>query len=371
MHLVVALSVSIHACYIGSKVVMSLLALELGASQVVVGVLAAFYALVPLLLGVHSGRLADTTGMRAPMLAGAACTGVAMLTGFLWPQIGGLFVLALLMGAAFVLFNVSIQNMAGGIGRPEERARNFSILAIGYALSSFIGPTFAGYSIDHFGHAATFGFFALLTLFPIGVLTFHRRFTQVGPAPTAIEDRRALDLLRNAPLRLLIITSGLTVAAQELLAFYLPIYAHSLGHSASTIGVILGAYALAAFLIRFALPQLLRRLGVQRLMVGSVLIAAVAFLALPFTEQAALLLALSFMIGLGMGCTQPVLMTLSYERSPAGRTGEVTGLRLTANNVARVIIPLVSGALGAAFGAAPVFWINAFNLALVGYFSRR
>jgi MFS family permease len=371
MYLVVALSISIHACYVGSKIVVSLLALELGASPVVVGVLAAFYALVPLLLGVHSGRLADTIGMRLPLLAGAICTGVAMLTGFLWPRIGGLFVLALLMGTAFVLFNVSIQNMAGGIGRPEERARNFSVLAIGYAFSSFIGPTFAGFSIDHFGHPATFGFFGLLTLLPIGVLTFHHRFTQVGPKPSAIEDRSALDLLRNAPLRLLIVTSGLTVAAQELLAFYLPIYAHSLGHAASTIGLILGAYAVAAFLIRFALPLLLGRLGVQRVMVGSVLIAATAFLLLPFTEQAALLFVLAFTIGLGMGCTQPILMTLSYEKSPKGRTGEVTGLRLTANNVARVVIPLVSGALGAAFGAAPVFWINAINLAVVSWISRK
>jgi MFS family permease len=371
MHLIIALSISIHACYVGSKVVVSLLALELGASPLVVGMLAAFYAIVPLALGVHSGRLADTIGMRAPMLAGALCTGFAMLTGFLWPKIGGLFVLATLMGTAFVLFNVSIQNMAGGIGRPEERARNYSTLAIGYAFSSFAGPTFAGFSIDYFGHAATFGFFGLLTLLPIGVLTFHRRFTLVGPAPAAIADRSALDLLRNGPLRILIVTSGLTVAAQELLAFYLPIYAHSLGHAASTIGVILGAYALAAFLIRFALPALLRRLGVQRLMVGSLLVAAAAFLVLPFTQQAALLFVLAFMIGLGMGCTQPILMTLSYEKSPKGRTGEVTGLRLTANNVARVVIPLVSGALGAAFGAAPVFWINALNLAVVSWISRK
>ena len=125
------------------------------------------------------------------------------------------------------------------IGRPEERARNFSVLAIGYAFSSFLGPTFAGYSIDHFGHAATFGFFGLATLFPIGMLVFNRRITHVGAAAPSMEDRSAIDLLRIAPLRVLIVTSGLTVAAQELLAFYLPIYAHGLGHSASTIGVIL------------------------------------------------------------------------------------------------------------------------------------
>jgi len=64
-------------------------------------------------------------------------------------------------------------------------------------------------------------------------------------------------------------------------------------------------------------------------------------------------------------------MTMSYEQSPASRTGEVTGLRLTFNNLARIVIPLVSGALGATFGAAPVFWLNALNLGAVSWLARR
>ena len=87
MALIIALSIAIHSCYLGSKVVLSLFALELGASQFVVGVLAALYAVLPLLLGVYSGRLADTRGMRLPLMIGCVCTGLAMLTGFLWQQL--------------------------------------------------------------------------------------------------------------------------------------------------------------------------------------------------------------------------------------------------------------------------------------------
>lgn len=64
-------------------------------------------------------------------------------------------------------------------------------------------------------------------------------------------------------------------------------------------------------------------------------------------------------------------MMLAFERSPAGRTGEVTGLRLTANNVARIVVPLIGGALGTAFGAAPVFWMNALNLTVISWLARR
>ena len=82
---------SIHTCYIGSKVVLALVALDLGASQLVIGLLIACYGVVPTLLGVFAGRLADTAGMRLPMLIGSASVGVAMVAGYLWHSLGALF----------------------------------------------------------------------------------------------------------------------------------------------------------------------------------------------------------------------------------------------------------------------------------------
>jgi MFS-type transporter involved in bile tolerance (Atg22 family) len=83
MALVVILSMSMHACSIGSKVIVSLFGLKLGASQLMVGVLASFYAVVPMLIGVYTGRLADARGARLPLMIGAIGTIIAMLSGFL------------------------------------------------------------------------------------------------------------------------------------------------------------------------------------------------------------------------------------------------------------------------------------------------
>ncbi len=68
MYLIVLLSIAIHGCYIGSKVVVSLLALELGASQFLIGVLASLYALLPLVLGASFG-MAPVFWMNAANLA--------------------------------------------------------------------------------------------------------------------------------------------------------------------------------------------------------------------------------------------------------------------------------------------------------------
>jgi MFS family permease len=371
MYLIVLLSMALHSCYIGSKVVVSLLALELGAGQFTIGVLAALYAVLPLVLGVYSGRLADTIGMRVPMMAGAALGVAAMLCGYFGQQLEALFATAALMGAAFVFYNVSIQNLAGAWGQPEDRARNFSLLTIGYSLSSLAGPLIAGFSIDYAGHARAFLIFSLLACFPIVVLAVGPGVTRVGTQPPEKHERRALDLLRDPPLRRLVIMSGLMVAAYELYGFYMPVYGHSIGLSASTIGVILGTYATATFLSRFFLPLMLRRMHPGQVLFSFMLLAAVAFVLIPFVSNVQLLMLLSFIAGIGMGVGQPLSMTLSFDRSPAGRTGEVTGLRLTFNNISRIVIPLVSGALGATFGAAPVFWLNAVNLIAVSWLARR
>jgi MFS family permease len=367
----VCLSISIHACYIGSKVLVSLYALHLGASQATVGLLAALYAVVPLVLAVYTGKLADAKGMRLPLIIGAATTTVAMLTGFFWSGLAGLFAVALLMGGAFVFWNVSIQTLAGAIGTAEQRPRNFAWLSIGYSASNFIGPVFAGYSIDHGGHAMTFLFFAFVPAIPIVLLATKRDLAGVHGGKGAASSGGALDLLREPVLRRLIIISGLSVASSELFAFYVPVYTHQVGLSASTTGTILGAYAIAILLTRFMLGPLTRWLRTDQIMVSFLLVAAAAFAVFPMFTSAYALMGVAFAIGIGVGCTQPLLMATSFDKSPPGRAGEVTGLRLTANNLARIVMPLVSGVLGTAFGASPVFWLNALNLATISFLSRR
>ena len=58
-------------CLRASRVVVSLFALQLGATQFVIGLLIAMYSLFPALLALYAGRLSDRRGTRLPMLIGA------------------------------------------------------------------------------------------------------------------------------------------------------------------------------------------------------------------------------------------------------------------------------------------------------------
>ena len=78
---------------------------------------------------------------------------------------------------------------------------------------------------------------------------------------------------------------------------------------------------------------------------------------------------ISFVLGLGLGCGQPLSIILTYNHAPANRAGEALGLRLTVNKFTEILVPIAFGSLGTAAGIFPVFWANALLLLIGGYFS--
>ncbi len=239
----------------GSRMTASLLAIELGANPFLIGALISIYSLFPLLLAVFTGRLCDRYGSRYPMLYGAAVLGLGLLLPYLWPSLVMLYASAALIGVGFVLFNVAAQNLAGGLGTPEHRTRNFSMMGLGYAAGHMLGPLIAGFTIDFSGHTSAYLVLTLLALLPVAILVRNRSLN-VQPQTAAHGRGSAFGMLRNASLRRAIIISGLATSGMDLYTFFVPIYGHSINLSASTIGVILGMFAAAAMVVRVVLPAI-------------------------------------------------------------------------------------------------------------------
>lgn len=370
IYLVTITTVLVQGAHQGSRVVASLLALGLGANPLVIGLLIGVYSVFPLMLGVYSGRISDRLGTRRPMLAGISVLGLGLLVPVIWPTLPALFVSAIFVGTGFVFFNVSNQNLAGGLGPPEERTRNFSTIGLGYSLGHLVGPVTAGYAIEHLGFRYGYLIFALVAFAAVIWLAFYKRLDVRRPLGTG-QRHNTLELLKKPELRRVVIVSGLITTGWDLYGFYVPIYGHSIGLSASTIGNIIGVFAIATFIVRAALPRLTRQFSIERVLAVSAFAAALLFVPFPLMEYVPVLFALSFGIGLALGCSQPLTLNLAYNHSPAGRSGEVTGLRLTINNIVHVSVPIAAGGLAATLGAAPVFWVSAALLASSGYLSRK
>jgi MFS family permease len=372
IYLIVLMCLLSHAGFGGSRVVVTLYALDLGANQFTVGVLMALYALVPMLLAVAIGRLADRVGPRLPMLLGTAGVAVALLLPPLMPGLATLYVSALLLGSSFHFFFITVTGIAGGVGGPEHRARNYALISMGFAAAGFVGPTSAGFAIDHFGHLPTFVMLALFMVVPILLLWFKPGFLSgAGAHARGAEPRSTLDLWRAPVLRNTFVASGIISSAWDLFQFYLPVYGHAIGLSASAIGTILGVFAAATFVIRIVLPYLVKRFAETRILTYAIFVAACAFALMPLFQNAYALAACGFLLGLGVGCGQPMSMSLIYALAPAGRASEAAGLRVMVNNVTHLVIPLLFGSVGTAFGYMPVFLSNSALLTAGGFLMRR
>jgi MFS family permease len=360
-----------HLCFVGARMTTTLFALRLGASEFTVGVLMSLFALLPMFLSVSAGRLIDRLGPRRPLAFSLAVLAMAAALPFLWPNVATLYISSTLAGTAFMFAHIAMNSVFGAYGTPEQRALNFSWLALGFSISNSIGPLVAGYAIEGFGHA---GAMLTLAVFPVIALVLLWRRKRPLPRPERHPHARygsVLELLRVAGLRHTFIVSGLLAMGWDLYSFLMPLYGSRIGLAAGTIGVVMSSFAVATFVVRLFMTLLVRRVRQWLLIASAMTLAGTAYLLFPFVESVPLLIALSFVLGLGLGASQPVIMALLYESSPRGRQGEAVGIRTTMLNGSHTLIPLASGAISASLGMTPVFALVAALLFGGAWFARQ
>ncbi|HTP95100.1 MAG TPA: MFS transporter [Burkholderiales bacterium] len=368
---VVLLTFLTHIGFAGSRVTVALFAVDHGSAALTVGSIVSMYALFPALLAVYAGRITDRLGFWLPMLAGAIGVLLGLLLPFLLPSLAILYLAAPVLGLSFMTFQLAAQTLAGAIATPAERGRNFSLVSLGFAAGNFTGPLIAGFLIDHVGHARTFLALSLPVALASAAIALGGRRMPRPQGEGASRGGRVADLLGIKPLRNTFIASGIVSSAWDLYQFFMPIYGRAQGLSATSIGVVLSAFAVAIVLVRVFLSFAVRRFDEARLLTWSMFVACAAYSLFPLLGSAWALAAVSFLLGIGCGCGQPLSMTLIYNASPPGRSAEATGIRITVNNCTHFMIPLLFGALGSAAGFASVFIANAGFLALGGYVSAR
>lgn len=372
LHLVVLLTVLVHLAFAGSRVTLPLQAIHLEASPFTVGVIMSLLAALPMFFSVPAGRMIDRVGARRPMIAGAGAVVAGMLLAAALPRLETLFAVSALVGSGFILFHIAVNHAVGVTGRPQDRARNFSMLALGFSISNFVGPIIAGFAIDGLGHRLTFLLLSASAIASFAIVAANRADTPRGEAASKHgESRRLLDLLRDPALRNVFIVSAMLSMAWDLFTFVTPIHGSRIGLSASAIGIILGAFGGAIFVVRLILPLVVHRVSEWKMLIVAMLASGVTLAVFPLISSAPLLAGLAFVLGIGLGGAQPMIMALVYNRAPPGRGGEAVGVRTLLLNFSQTSIPLLFGALGATLGMAPVFWTMALALLAGGWHARR
>lgn len=334
-----------------------LFAIDLGASTFEIGTLVAIYSLFPIVLAIHAGKATDIVGERIPIFFGLLGMAAGMALPWLYPGIEAIYVSQLLVGVGQLFAVISLQNFIGRRSSEEQRERFFGMFSTTVSLANVAGPVTGGYLAQHFHFAS-----AYLGAVAVGVLAtlLSLALPSDRPAKTVKEPGHpsSLSLLKSPLIRRALLSSALVLYSRDVFVTYFPLYAQSYGISVLVIGWILSIQGLSMVLVRTFLPLLTGRFGRDRVLVISICIAGLAFILVPTTQSVLLLGLFASLMGMGLGFGQPLSMIETYNASPKSRTGEVLGLRMSANRLSQFGAPLFFGLVGASLGVMSIFVIS-------------
>lgn len=176
--------------------------------------------------------------------------------------------------------------------------------------------------------------------------------------------------LYSRPFVLLCFSSLAFYLSFQLLTAVVPLYAASLGVRDAQIGLLIGAFAGAAMLLRPVAGRLADRVGRVPLIAAGPAIFAVATLAYPAVGGLGTLLALRVFHGIGMGLGPTAATTMVADLAPGERRGEAMGVFGVTTTAGIAVGPYLGVELMRAFGYATAFAVSA-GVAVIGFLIAR
>lgn len=360
----IATLVAVHACMAVTRVAASLWTLKQGFGEWTVGVLLSLFAIAPIALSLWAGRLADKHGFHRPVGLGVTLAFTGAVVALAGQSLWTIAFSCLLCGGAVSVAAVALQREAGLMAdEPSELKRIFSWVALGPALSNALAPVAAGLLIDHISFRAAFVLALLLPLLAWGLAQKVPRHPPKPPSH-ASKTRPAWDLLKRPALRNLLLLNVVLSACWDAHSFVVPVVGHAKGLSASEIGLVLGAFAVAATFVRLAIVRFARHLDELKAVRSAMLLATLMLLVYAWLPGTAGMMAGSAVLGLALGSVQPMVLALLHQVTPADRQGQALGLRMLVVNSATVAMPVGFGFLAAATVVAAPMWLMASLLVL-------
>ena len=377
------LSLAMGASTIGQSMMgtaVPLFAVALGLAPLWVGVLVALPNVLPVMLAMRAGAWIDVGGAGRWLMAGAMGMATAPLLLALVPAVPTLAVAQLVLGVFQLFKALASQSYVADLSAGGSLERNYATYATLLSAGRLVGPVVAGLAIDGVGFS---GAFALATgvLLVTAAMTWALRRgggtgggqhevgtnapSQVGggsrPGVGPPEPYGPREALANVGVQLAVLSSAGVFVAISVRQAFLPVVLQELGYPATMIGGLISLGALAAVLVRPAMPWVSRALGgPARTLVVAMAAVAVAVGWLGMVSSVVAFALLGVLAGFGTGVGLPLsIVTVASHVEPRHR-GAALGLRLSLNRAAQLAMPVfiggVIGWLGFAvgFGAAGV-----------------
>jgi predicted MFS family arabinose efflux permease len=353
-----------HVVVLVVRVTISYRTIELGLSEVWLGIISASFAILPIFTALRIGRYIDRGHDAHAAWIGSALTLVSAVALWAWPgSTIHLLAFTILLGSGHMFLMAAQQMLC--VRSASERGREiaFGHYMVAVSIGQGLGPLLVGW----IGGGVTVP--ATPPLFTAGVIT---AVLCMGVALTVRPAARQIktadgptvplgDLLRRPGMAAVLAASVVTVTASDLLVIYLPLVGAERNIEASHIGLLLTVRSLAALVARLFYARLIHAVGRLPLTLVSTLVGAAAF-ALMAVPSLPVMYAASVAIGIGLGIAATLTISGIVLVAPPEARATAMTIRITGNRLGLVLMPLVAGLIAAATGGAGILLLLAGSL---------
>jgi MFS family permease len=350
-----------------------LLALDMGLSVPMAGLLVALRSVGTLLFDIPAGMVVSRFGERKAMMFGAGLLSVVAIGVGTRPPVALLIVLVMLMGAAWSIWVLARLAYATEVAPIHHRGRVMSLMGGSTRIGHFLGPLLGGLAVGLWGLTSAFfvqafvaiGAYVVLRLVPSDGREVSTEQTSLTVVGQVLSDHRRV-----------FATAGLvTIAIQIVRASkdaMIPLWGNHIGLTAGQIALIFGLTYAADMILFYPVGVVMDRFGRKWAGVPCLVMVSVGLIVIPFTRDFVALLLAGLLIGFGNGFGAGINMTLGSDFSPRGRRAEFLGAWRLVTDVGAVSGPLLIAGItalaslaAASFLAAAVGVVGAGILGLV------
>jgi DHA1 family tetracycline resistance protein-like MFS transporter len=316
-----------------------------GANGLILGLLVASHAAMQFLFSPGWGRLSDRIGRRPVMLITIAGTALSLLFLGLADSLVQIFMARLLSGVFGSNISVATAYLTD-VTDEADRTRWMGMIGASFAVGFTLGPPIGGL-LSRAGHGVP-----MLVAAGMAALNFVWAAIQLREPPRHAERPLAsmtgrLDVLRDPSIgRICFVYFLFSVAVSQLETTFAFLMAHRFGYDELGVGLVMLAMAIVIGGIQGgAMKRLAARFHERRLIIAGLVLMTIAFLGVPFPGSVAILMIPLAIAAVGRGISQPPMMSLISQSADAASRGIVMGVFQSCASAARVVGPLVAGAL--------------------------
>ncbi|WP_343784336.1 MFS transporter [Alkalibacillus silvisoli] len=350
----------------GIRPMVPLLAFDLNASAIEIGLIAASFSLIPLFLAFKAGKVIDKFKGSLPISLGLLTISFSLIIPFIWPYLSILYISQTLSGIAHLFIVIAFQNTLSQYVDISKRDHYFGWFSFWVSGGQLIGPLIGGI-ISESSIYNTFLIFSV-TSFVATILCLlllkqqmnHEDQPQNEKKPTKkAEDNSysALDLIKIPGMFKSISASMFVQFSKDVIITYFPLFASSHGASTTQIGALISLQGITSMFIRMVQGFILKHVNRFTVLFISLLLSGICYMTLPINDSFIYWTIIFLFLGAGMGLAQPLSTVAVINLSPDNFRGRALSIRITGNRIAQSISPVSFGLVSQSLGLAPIFFI--------------